>query len=128
MKNFNQMRMRAACVLEPVARLSLWQTPRVVAAALLLPVAAAPPASAQQLPTGGSVAAGNVSIGAPQNGIPSRTSVSPVWPAKTIMTCSPVLRWFAAFSLEKNVWPKLNRACTTYFARGLKIWGTRLHL
>jgi len=41
---------------------------RAIAAALLPSVAAAFPSSAQQLPTGGSVAAGNVSIGAPQHG------------------------------------------------------------
>src|SRR6266487_2480448 len=46
-----------------------WTHPiRVIAAALLLGVAAAFPSSAQQLPTGGSVAAGNVSIGVPQHG------------------------------------------------------------
>jgi filamentous hemagglutinin family protein len=41
---------------------------RAIAAALFVVVAAAFPSSAQQLPTGGSVAAGNVSIGAPQHG------------------------------------------------------------
>src|SRR6266516_6760925 len=41
---------------------------RAIAAALLPGVAAAFPSSAQQLPTGGSVAAGNVSIGTPQHG------------------------------------------------------------
>ena len=41
---------------------------RAIAAALLPGVAAAFPSSAQQLPTGGSVAAGSVSIGAPQHG------------------------------------------------------------
>jgi filamentous hemagglutinin family protein len=40
----------------------------VVTAALLPGVAAVVPSSAQQLPTGGSVAAGNVSIGTPQHG------------------------------------------------------------
>src|SRR6266487_3617654 len=46
-----------------------WTHPiRVIAAALLLGVAAAFPSSAQTLPTGGSVAAGSVSIGAPQHG------------------------------------------------------------
>src|SRR5215472_15266308 len=46
-----------------------WTRPmRAIAAALLPSVAAAFPSSAQQLPTGGSVAAGNVSIGAPQHG------------------------------------------------------------
>src|SRR5215472_17151230 len=46
-----------------------WTHPiRVLAAALLPGVAAALPSSAQQLPTGGSVAAGNVSIGTPQHG------------------------------------------------------------
>jgi len=46
-----------------------WTQPiRVIAAALLPGVAAAFPSSAQQLPTGGSVAAGNVSIGTPQHG------------------------------------------------------------
>jgi filamentous hemagglutinin family protein len=41
---------------------------RAIAAALLPGMAAVLPSSAQQLPTGGSVAAGNVSIGAPQHG------------------------------------------------------------
>src|SRR5262245_64903422 len=41
---------------------------RAIAAALLPGMAAVFPSSAQQLPTGGSVAAGNVSIGAPQHG------------------------------------------------------------
>ena len=41
---------------------------RAIAAALVPVLAPAFPASAQQLPTGGSVAAGNVSIGAPKNG------------------------------------------------------------
>src|SRR5215467_11728690 len=41
---------------------------RAIVAALLPGVAAAFPSSAQQLPTGGSVAAGNVSIGTPQHG------------------------------------------------------------
>src|SRR5262249_12920737 len=46
-----------------------WTHPiRVIAAALLPGVAAAFPASAPQLPTGGSVAAGNVSIGTPPHG------------------------------------------------------------
>src|SRR5262245_52252236 len=42
-------------------------TMRVIAAAVLA-VAPAFPSSAQQLPTGGSVAAGSVAIGAPHNG------------------------------------------------------------
>jgi large exoprotein involved in heme utilization and adhesion len=41
---------------------------RVIALALSLIIAAPLPALAQQLPTGGSVAHGSVSIGAPQNG------------------------------------------------------------
>jgi filamentous hemagglutinin family protein len=46
-----------------------WTHPiRVIAAALGVGVPAAFPSSAQQLPTGGSVAAGNVSIGTPQHG------------------------------------------------------------
>ncbi|MGA7489512.1 MAG: filamentous hemagglutinin N-terminal domain-containing protein, partial [Xanthobacteraceae bacterium] len=50
-------------VAERCARLST----RVLAVSLSL-VVAAPPSLAQQLPTGGSVAAGSVSIGAPHNG------------------------------------------------------------
>jgi filamentous hemagglutinin family protein len=46
-----------------------WTHPiRVMAAALAVGMPAAFPSSAQQLPTGGSVAAGGVSIGAPQHG------------------------------------------------------------
>src|SRR5262249_20819327 len=45
-----------------------WIHPIRVIAAALLPGMAVFPSSAQQLPTGGSVAAGNVSIGAPQHG------------------------------------------------------------
>jgi large exoprotein involved in heme utilization and adhesion len=41
---------------------------RVIAVALSLIIAAPLPALAQQLPTGGSVAAGSVSIGTPQKG------------------------------------------------------------
>jgi filamentous hemagglutinin family protein len=65
--DFTQTWTRAIRMREPVAPLCLRQAPRVIAAGLVLVVATFP-SSAQQLPTGGSVAAGNVSIGAPQNG------------------------------------------------------------
>src|ERR687887_2939742 len=58
---------RAIRMREPVAPLCLRQAQRAISVALALALAIYP-CSAQQLPTGGSVAAGNVSIGAPQNG------------------------------------------------------------
>jgi filamentous hemagglutinin family protein len=59
--------MLSALTRKAVAARSSPLATRVLAVALSL-VIAAPPSLAQQLPTGGSVAAGNVSIGAPQNG------------------------------------------------------------
>jgi filamentous hemagglutinin family protein len=59
--------MLSALTRKAVAARSSPLATRVLAVALSL-VIAAPPSLAQQLPTGGSVAAGNVTIGAPQNG------------------------------------------------------------
>jgi hypothetical protein len=66
-KQSGNRRMHPARTHEVVAEGCSRLATRVLSVALSL-VIAAPPSLAQQLPTGGSVAAGSVSIGAPQNG------------------------------------------------------------
>src|SRR5262245_18873505 len=64
----NKRRVRSVRRCEILAPISSTLDVRVIAAAIGLAIAPVFPSLAQTLPTGGSVAAGGVSIGAPQNG------------------------------------------------------------